>query len=258
MGYVTCLKTMDIPLLTSEYLYKLIESINTLQNSVIYQKRCSRLARRSCQIAEKVKIDERNKLNPKLTASLELLKTCLEDIENHVKRFSKLEKRLAVRVTKYGTDHEEFVKLNERMQFCVIELHLDFDTTVLFRREDDDQDLYDDVSHLKLMLNEVIMNLEVSASISKNLVEHTLEMVNKQMEEMSRADSISTKRPLSADIAISLDDLTFQKVIGSGGFGTVWKGTYKGEPVAIKKLKKQTLTPEVLQEFRKEAIIREE
>ena len=35
---------------------------------------------------------------------------------------------------------------------------------------------------------------------------------------------------------LDFNGLTFEKLIGRGGFGEVWKGDYQGTPVAIKKV----------------------
>jgi len=55
--------------------------------------------------------------------------------------------------------------------------------------------------------------------------------------------------------SISFDALTKNEKIGEGGFGIVYKGTYRFGPAAIKQLQIDNLSPEAEEEFNKEANI---
>jgi tRNA A-37 threonylcarbamoyl transferase component Bud32/ankyrin repeat protein len=57
----------------------------------------------------------------------------------------------------------------------------------------------------------------------------------------------------SADI-ISTQDFTKNDLIGQGSYGSVYKGTYKKNPVAIKQLLNQSLSEDEVKQFEKEAI----
>jgi serine/threonine protein kinase len=49
--------------------------------------------------------------------------------------------------------------------------------------------------------------------------------------------------------------LRFEKKIGSGGFGEVWKGEWIGTTVAIKKIMRHDIREEDLQEFTSEILL---
>ncbi len=64
----------------------------------------------------------------------------------------------------------------------------------------------------------------------------------------------STPPPL-VSIEVPYADLTFEHRLGGGGFGDVFKGTWKGVAVAIKKLKIMDLVSSGLEEFKQEALL---
>lgn len=56
-----------------------------------------------------------------------------------------------------------------------------------------------------------------------------------------------------APLQIDFDSLEFQKVVASGSYGKVWKGSYKGTTVAIKEIimnEPETVGP-LFREFRR-------
>lgn len=51
---------------------------------------------------------------------------------------------------------------------------------------------------------------------------------------------------------IGFSEICFEKKIGEGTFGEVWRGTCRGKEVAIKKMKKSDSDPKSLEDFKKE------
>jgi serine/threonine protein kinase len=54
---------------------------------------------------------------------------------------------------------------------------------------------------------------------------------------------------------IDFMSLSIDWLIGSGSFGHVYRGEYRGADVAIKKLKKQNMGNQQLEDFAKEAMV---
>lgn len=88
-------------------------------------------------------------------------------------------------------------------------------------------------------------------------------MSNLQTGQLKDNDSNSPSDDLnyyslleSTDLTIiRASELNLHSEIGSGGFGEVWKGTYKGIFVAIKKLHVQELDTGMLDTLQNEAVL---
>ncbi|KNC47314.1 uncharacterized protein AMSG_11783 [Thecamonas trahens ATCC 50062] len=52
---------------------------------------------------------------------------------------------------------------------------------------------------------------------------------------------------------ITYDEITFDKAIGTGSYGEVWRGLWRGTDVAIKRIHNRDFSAETLEEFRREA-----
>lgn len=71
----------------------------------------------------------------------------------------------------------------------------------------------------------------------------------------AQGQSIRVSSGGTNDIEIPYAEILFGDRIGEGTFGLVFRGTWRGSPVAVKMLKMQNITEHALSEFRKELII---
>lgn len=76
-------------------------------------------------------------------------------------------------------------------------------------------------------------------------------------ESSSEDHSGGTGSQMTLDFKIRFEDLTFDKSkpLGEGGYGTVYLGEWKFNPVAIKQYTAQDFTDDIKEEIRKEAVI---
>lgn len=226
--------------------------VDSCEIVVIHKKRAATLGQRVKAVQKVIPLlfDNAQSLrnNDHLNFVL-LLKTCLEDKEIFLKRFLKKDRKLAIRVFKYGTDEEEFVKLGERLQFCLYALNLQIDFKALFDKELDAIDFQEDFLHLVDCLYAVVSVLPKQQSKAKIISDKAAKLLEYQN---TIRNSYYSNRATDANIEVSENEVEYGDVIGTGSFGEVFKGKYQGHTVAIKKLK-SVLSKEALRQFNAEA-----
>jgi serine/threonine protein kinase len=111
----------------------------------------------------------------------------------------------------------------------------------LFDDLDDDEDFRADYTilraelenYLALMTSDPNENFASIKTRMDKVVAKTKELIGGQK---LMKGSYKAKRPAGADISVDGSELKFLRVLGQGGFATVWAGQYKNEVVAIKKI----------------------
>ena len=243
---------------------QLCRSINdSAQKVFIFRMRSLRLAQRvkAIEKAASSLFDVSNTAKDnRLKNYIILLKTCLEDVDLELKRYIEKNRLLAIRVEKVGTDEEEFIKLSERLENCVLELQLKIDK--VFSRDDDREDFEADVLDLDNKTDELLkchsVTLGNAQTMSEKIVKQISDKRKEQLKELidqqiNSRHSYYSIRQLGSDIFIPPEGLSFEKIVGKGESGIVWKGGFKNADVAIKKLTYQLQSEASVQTYRIEA-----
>ena len=190
--------------------------------------------------------------DPQMLNYVLLLKTSLEDTLTFSKRFLKNDRKLAIRVFKFGSDEEEFIKLSERVENCITALNLPVDIGI-FKHSFDDEDFFADCKALKTHAAEILSLLAGKLKDREKTERMTQQLIKLMAEQEAARGLYRNKRPLASDITLDENDVEYLEVIGSGSFGQVFRGRYKNEVVAIKKLQSGALSSEAVRHFKAEA-----
>ena len=136
--------------------------------------------------------------------------------------------------------------MNERLQHCISELKLGIDITALFSEEQDEMDFKEDLIDLKSQQQEIIEVLFEVVGRQRDLsnpedgkvddIHVKLQKAKAQLDSLidhqaKVRNSYRTMRSPGAELSIENTLITFDTIIGKGGFGVVWKGTFKGHTV---------------------------
>ena len=113
-----------------------------------------------------------------------------------------------------------------------------FQSSPVFSKERDDQDFLADVNDLNVKQHELLKLLfEVSSqdhpdnAIQPAVQQQVAKLDNMIKQQVNTRTNYSSLRSPAAELTIESSKLTFDTVIGKGGFGVVWKGTYEGHTV---------------------------
>ena len=161
-------------------------------------------------------VDESTR-NLTVSQSLMMLSITLEEIWEYVVLFCSLDQQLAAHIVKYGSDEEQFIKWNERLQHCVAELHLDMDVLDVFNESSDFHAFQKDVAILKdkeEMVHLIVLlhgNNEKMLETMGNLVSH----------QTNVRSTYQTKTDPNAPMEINPKKVKYEEVIGHGGISFI-------------------------------------
>ncbi|KMZ59800.1 putative Protein kinase [Zostera marina] len=123
-----------------------------------------------------------------------------------------------------------------------------------------DSSKYKDTQNLKDALQKEmeIIEFELQAKNDQQSDPSTVEQQKEEVEEkvqfpvISQSDGIKTTDVNDDDWKIDFKQLKFGKKVASGTFGDLYRGTYNGQEVAIKKLKHECMNDTMVVEFNHE------
>ena len=183
--------------------------INTF---LFHQNRLSILLKRVKTIVDLVKNISESTHDLVKNQSMMLLLISVEEIFDYVVLFSTSDKQLAAHIVKYGSDEEQFIKWNERLQHCVAELKLEINEFDVFDEASDFHAFQKDLAHLK----GEILNVAVIFHGKNN--EHLIKSLQGLVQHQSKVRSTyQTKTAPDAPLEMNPKKFKFERIIGCGG-----------------------------------------
>jgi hypothetical protein len=200
---------------------KQAEALNAIDGEKLrYNKnRLLLLLQRVKTVVDQVEKDvDESTRNLTVSQSLMMLSITLEEIWEYVILFCSLDQQLAAHIVKYGSDEEQFIKWNERLQHCAAELNLEIDVLDVFNETSDFHAFQKDVAILKEkeeMVHLIVLlhgkNNEKIFQAMDNLISH---QTNVRSTYQSKTDP-------NAPMEINSKKVKYEEVIGHGGMITV-------------------------------------
>ncbi|KAJ3078130.1 hypothetical protein HK102_004717 [Quaeritorhiza haematococci] len=233
-------------------LAKFAYSVYNLSKKVVVNKRrANTLGERVRSVADALENLNNSNLpnHERMQNGLKSLEQCLEDCRSLLQRYTKKNNNLARRIRDVGTDEEEFTFINERLHHCIIELQLRIQVDQLFQAHQDDADFQKDLEELRSNQREI---LELLGHLPEEMYRRFNELLTQQQKRHSTRSLMASSVP---DIIIKERDVVCHadNILGRGGFGVVYRGTFRNENVAIKKLRCDNLSERARKELMEEA-----
>jgi hypothetical protein len=189
-----------------------------LDTLLFHHRRFRTLLRRVTTVADLVKANVSETNNTVIHHTVGLFYTTIEEIIDFAQIFITKTPLLASRVIKYGSDEEQFIKWNERIQHCVEELGLGelVKNGVLVDEKEDLQDYENDVESLRSGLADILRLVYDGDRMNRML--NTLGSLLTDQAKMRL--SYKTKTAPNDVLEIDPARVKYDKVIGHGGIKT--------------------------------------
>jgi hypothetical protein len=143
-----------------------------------------------------------------------MLSITFEEIWEYAVLFSNSDRQLAAHIVRYGSDEEQFIKWNERLQHCVVELQLEIDELDVFNKLSDFQAFQKDL----VLLKDKEKLTHLLSLIHGNNTEHLLKsMLNLLGHQNNVRATYQTKTDPNAPLVINPKKVSYVEVIGHGG-----------------------------------------
>ena len=201
--------TESIVLISSE--------ITTAASLVLFHKsRFATLFKRIEAVVDLVKNSTESRKNDIVTEqAMDFLLATLEDIKAYAILFSAKDTSLANRVIIYGSDEEEFIKWNERLQHCVDSLGLSANLAGAFDEKIDLNDFESDVADLKKSLLDILRLFDGKEATDLTVLMKTVESL--LGHQSSVRSTYQTKTAPTDGLVIDPKNVKYQHIIGRGG-----------------------------------------
>ena len=187
------------------------------KNGLLYHKhRFATLTNRVEKVVDLIKSNASDTRDISLLQAMDILNTTLDEVKDLMLVFRLKNANLANHIVMYGSDEEQFVKWNERLQHCVDSLGQSGKISDVFDQNVDLQNFEDDMKVLRADLLELVMLiLKGKDTVNAVALRKSLEGLLGHQSDIRATYQTKT----SPKEALEIDPLKvkYEVIIGRGG-----------------------------------------
>jgi serine/threonine protein kinase len=212
------------------------------------QEQCKSLVNRIKIILAAVKDLEKVKDSAQYRLALMNLHNCLKECQQLVGKFSSKQSWF-VQVFKAGSHKEEFEALNNKLEQCLNPLKLGLLAQQIVNREQDRKNEAQDAAYIQQNLNRIIklnqaaiQEIKIVGERQEKLNENVLARLaslkmHLEAQQQPQQQNPATNKPrIHPSLAVGYYELNFTHKLAEGSLGTVYRGRWQEQDVAIKHL----------------------
>jgi predicted Ser/Thr protein kinase len=250
------------PVSTIQNIYAVATLVyNQIQLVQANKQQCKRLGERVKIIEAAVRGLEKIKDKAQYQLGLNDLLNSLKEVLEFIKKFT-TSYRWERWVLKAGNYRDVFTELNGKLQESLLQLNLGLAAQQIVNREADAEDQVKDTAFIQDSQSLIVeLNLQALKALQSTHLkqQEQQEILRLQMGAIqSQLKAVVQVKPIKSSIdekhQIPYYDLVFESPLATGSFGSVYRGQWEGQTVAIKTLE-GTLTLREEQQFIREAAI---